>query len=130
MRQARILSIEDNPQMRLLLQLIFERKGHRVVGVRKGEIGLELLRSLNPDVLLLDLMLPDIDGWDLYQQMKADNQLSQVPVIIVSARNEAQDAARGYRVIEPDRFVQKPFDVDSLVTTVEGVLQHHFALDH
>jgi len=121
--QARILSIEDDPEMSGLIQLIFERKGHRVIGARRGELGLELIKSLKPDVLLLDLMLPDIDGWDLYYQMKNDKELSRVPIIIVSAKNEEQDAANGLRVIDNDRFIQKPFEVKELVDTVTHMLE-------
>lgn len=121
--QARILSIEDDPEMCGLIQLIFERKGHRVIGARRGELGLELIKSLKPDVLLLDLMLPDIDGWDLYYQMKNDKELSKLPIIIVSAKNEEQDAASGFRVIDNDRFIQKPFEVKELVDTVTYILE-------
>jgi DNA-binding response OmpR family regulator len=86
-------------------------------------LGLELIKSLKPDVLLLDLMLPDIDGWDLYRQMKNDRELSKVPIIIVSARSEAQDAAIGLRVIDNDRFIQKPFEVKELIDTVMNMLE-------
>ena len=121
--QARILSIEDDPEMSSLIQLIFERKGHRVIGARRGELGLELIKSLKPDVLLLDLMLPDIDGWELYRQMKTDKELAKVPIIIVSARSEEQDAANGFRVIDNDRFIQKPFEVKELIDTVTHMLE-------
>ncbi|MFN8455822.1 MAG: response regulator transcription factor [Anaerolineae bacterium] len=120
--QARILSIEDDPEMSTLIQLIFQRKGHHVMGVRRGELGLEFLKSLKPDVLLLDLMLPDIDGWELYRQMKRDRELSKVPIIIVSARSEAQDAAKGFRVIDNDRFIEKPFEIKALVEAVNTAL--------
>lgn len=121
--QARILSIEDDPEMSTLIQLIFERKGHRVIGVRRGEIGLEFLRSLKPDVLLLDLMLPDVDGWDIYRQMKGDKELSKVPIIIVSARSQMQDAALGFKVIDNDRFIEKPFEIQELINAVNTVLE-------
>ncbi len=120
--QARILSIEDDPEMSTLIQLIFQRRGHHVIGVRRGELGLEFLKSLKPDVLLLDLMLPDIDGWDLYQQMKHDRELSKVPIIIVSARSEAQDAAKGFQVTDNDRFVEKPFEIKTLIDAVNTAL--------
>ena len=121
--QLRILSIEDDPEMRGLIQLIFERQGHRVIGAKRGDFGLEFLQSLRPDVLLLDLMLPDIDGWDIYRQMKAHEELSKIPVVIVSARSQAQDAAAGYHVEGNDRFVEKPFEVQELINTVNAVLQ-------
>ncbi len=119
----RILSIEDDAEMRGLIQLIFERQGHRVIGAKRGEFGLEFLNSLKPDVLLLDLMLPDIDGWDIYQQMKDNEDLAQIPVIVVSARSEAQDAAAGFKVIGNDRYVEKPFEIQHLINTVNEVLE-------
>lgn len=119
--QLRILSIEDDPEMRGLIQLIFERQGHRVIGVKQGDFGLEFLQSLKPDVLLLDLMLPDIDGWDVYQQMKDDDELAKIPVIIISARNPEQDAAEGHQVIGNDRFIEKPFEIKNLIHTVNEV---------
>jgi DNA-binding response OmpR family regulator len=121
--QLQILSIEDDAQMRGLIQLIFERQGHRVIGAKKGDFGLEFLHSLQPDVLLLDLMLPDIDGWEIYRQMKEDKELSKIPVIIVSAKSEAQDAAAGLRVVGNDRFVEKPFEVQNLINVVNEVTE-------
>lgn len=120
--QARILSIEDEPGMSSLIQLIFERQGHHVVSVKSGEFGLEMLKTLQPDVLLLDLMLPDIDGWDIYQQMKEDEELARLPVIIVSARDRAQDARSGRYVIGDDRFIEKPFEVKELIDAVDRAL--------
>ena len=119
----RILSIEDDAEMRGLIQLIFERQGHRVIGAKRGEFGLEFLNSLKPDVLLLDLMLPDIDGWEIYQQMKDNEDLAQIPVIVVSARSQAQDAAAGFKVVGNDRYVEKPFEIQHLINTVNEVLE-------
>ena len=119
----RILSIEDDAEMRGLIQLIFERQGHRVIGAKRGDFGLDFLQSLKPDVLLLDLMLPDIDGWEIYRQMKSHEELARVPVVIVSARSQAQDAAAGHHVVGNDRFVEKPFEVQYLIDTVNQVVQ-------
>jgi DNA-binding response OmpR family regulator len=107
--------------MRGLIQLIFERQGHRVIGAERGDFGLEFLRSLKPDVLLLDLMLPDIDGWEVYRQIKEDAELSKIGVIIVSARSQAQDAADGNQVTGNDRFIEKPFSVQGLINAVNEV---------
>jgi len=121
-RPLQILSIEDDAEMRGLIQLIFERQGHRVVGAKRGDFGLEFIQSLKPDILLLDLMLPDIDGWEIYRQMKSDEDLADIPIIIVSARSQAQDAAAGFKVQGQDRYVEKPFDVQNLVNVVNEVL--------
>lgn len=123
--QTRILSIEDDPEMRGLLQLILERKGHHVIGVKRGELGLELLRTLKPDVLLLDLMLPDIDGWEIYRQMKADQELAHVPIIIISARDQKQDAAAGHAIIGDDQYLKKPFEIEQLVNAVYAAIERH-----
>ncbi len=120
--RLQILSIEDDPEMRGLIQLIFERQGHRVVGAKRGDFGLEFIQSLRPDILLLDLMLPDINGWEIYSQLKADEELSEIPVIIVSARSQDQDAAAGHMVIGNDRYVEKPFEVQHLLDTVDDIL--------
>jgi len=93
------------------------------MGVKRGELGLELLKSLKPDVLLLDLMLPDIDGWEIYRQMKADNELANVPVIIISARDQKHDAEAGHHVIGDDRYLQKPFEIEELINTVYDVIE-------
>jgi DNA-binding response OmpR family regulator len=113
-----ILSIEDDPEMRGLIQLIFERHGHRVIGAPRGEFGLEFIKTLAPDALLLDLMLPDIDGWEIYRLLKQDDETAELPVIIVSARSQVQDAAAGFAIEGNDRFVQKPFDIDDLLEAV------------
>src|SRR5262245_35182398 len=110
--------------MRGLIQLIFERQGHRVIGANQGDFGLEMLRSLRPDVLLLDLMLPDVDGWEIYGQLKEDAELSKIPVIIVSARSQEHDAAQGRHIVGNDRYVEKPFEIKNLIKAVNEVVEH------
>ena len=68
-------------------------------------------------------MLPDIDGWEVYRQIKADPELAKIAIIIVSARSEAQDAADGNRVVDNDRFIEKPFSVQGLIDAVNEVTE-------
>jgi DNA-binding response OmpR family regulator len=70
-------------------------------------------------------MLPDIDGWEIYRQMKDDDELVHVPVIIISARDEQRDAKAGHHVIGDDRYLKKPFEIDDLVNTVYEVIEKH-----
>ena len=81
-----------------------------------------MLKSLQPDVLLLDLMLPDVNGWDIYRQLKEDKDLAKLPVVIVSARSEKKDAQKGNHVIGNDRFVEKPFEIKNLINVVNEAL--------
>jgi two-component system, OmpR family, response regulator VicR len=84
--KRRLLYIEDEPEMIELVKLILARRGFEVIGANGGREGLEAIRSLLPDLVLLDLMMPDMDGWDVYQQMKADLATQKIPVIIITAK--------------------------------------------
>src|SRR3989304_5866004 len=78
----RVVCIEDEPEMIDLVRLILSRKGFQVVGAMGGREGLEVISREKPDLVLLDLMLPDMDGWEVYQKMKSDDDLREIPVIV------------------------------------------------
>jgi len=88
-----VVCIEDEPEMIDLIRLILERRGLEVVGALTGREGLETVRRVKPDLILLDLMLPDMDGWELYRQIKADPELRHIPIQVVTARAEGIDDA-------------------------------------
>jgi len=87
----RILCIEDEPEMIDLIRLILGRRGYEVHGATGGVEGARLVRELLPDLVLLDLMMPDMDGWEVYQQMKADQTTRNIPVIVVTAKAQNID---------------------------------------
>ena len=89
----RVVCIEDEPEMIDLVKLILGRKGFDLTGAMGGREGLEAVRRIKPDLVLLDLMMPDMDGWEVYQQMKADAELMNIPVIVVTA--DEQDVVVG-----------------------------------
>jgi CheY-like chemotaxis protein len=76
-----VVCIEDEPEMIDLIRLILERRGIEVVGALTGREGLETVRRVKPSLILLDLMLPDMDGWEVYRQIKADPELKDIPII-------------------------------------------------
>ena len=88
----RVVCIEDEPEMIDLVRLILGRKGFEVIGANGGVEGLEAVRREKPDLVLLDLMMPDMDGWEVYRRLKEDPLLAPVPVMVVTAR--AQDIDR------------------------------------
>lgn len=91
----RVLCIEDDTEMIDLIRLILQRRGFEVQGAGGGKEALELLsRDPLPDLVLLDLMMPDIDGWEVYRRMKADERLARIPVIVVTARSEHRPRPR------------------------------------
>ncbi len=120
--QKTVLCIEDETEMIDLLRLILERAGFRFVGAEGGRQGLDLVREVRPDLVLLDLMMPGIDGWDVYRQIKADAELKDIPVIVVTAKAQTIDRVLGLHIARVDDYLTKPFDPDDLLVSVRRVL--------
>jgi two-component system, OmpR family, response regulator VicR len=122
MAKKRVLCIEDHPEMIELIRVILERVGFQVEGAVGGRDGLKALQENPPDLLLLDLMMPDVDGWEVYRQMKADEKLKRVPVIAVTAKAQSIDRVLAMHIARMDGFITKPFGPKELVTSIERVM--------
>jgi two-component system response regulator VicR len=120
--KKKVLCIEDEPEMIDLIRLILERKGFEVLGAVGGEEGLEVIRRERPDLILLDLMMPEVDGWEVYRQMRADEQLKDIPVIVVTAKAQSIDKVLGLHIAKVDDYVTKPFGPQELLKSVNKVL--------
>jgi two-component system response regulator VicR len=118
----KILCIEDEPEMIDLIRLILGRRGFEVVGAAGGKEGLEKVRQHPPELVLLDLMMPDMDGWEVYQQMKADEKTKDIPVIVVTAKAQSIDKVLGLHIAKVDDYIAKPFSPQDLLNSVEKVL--------
>ena len=118
-----ILCIEDEPEMIDLIRLILGRRGFEVKGAAGGAEGLRMLREDKPDLILLDLMMPDMDGWEVYQQIKADGNTHDIPVIVVTAKAQSIDKVLGLHIAKVDDYISKPFSPQDLLTSIEKVLQ-------
>lgn len=105
-----------------LIRLILARKGFNVQGAAGGVEGIRLIRELHPDLVLLDLMMPDMDGWEVYQQMKADPALRDIPVIVVTAKAQNIDKVLGLHIAKVDDYIAKPFSPQELIDSVDKVL--------
>jgi two-component system, OmpR family, response regulator VicR len=122
-REAKIiLCIEDEPEMIDLIRLILNRRGFDVRGAGSGEEGLKIINEVHPDLVLLDLMMPDMDGWEVYQRMKADEQTKSIPVVVVTARAQSIDKVLGLHIAKVDDYIAKPFSPQELLNSVENVL--------
>jgi two-component system response regulator VicR len=121
----RILCIEDEPEMIDLIRLILSRRGFEVQGAAGGTEGLRKVREELPDLVLLDLMMPDMDGWEVYQQMKADNKTRNIPVIVVTAKAQSIDKVLGLHIAKVDDYIAKPFSPQELLNSVDEVLQRN-----
>ena len=118
-----ILCIEDEPEMIDLMRLILGRRGFSVKGAAGGVEGLRMIRAERPDLVLLDLMMPDMDGWEVYQQMKADENTKNIPVIVVTAKAQSIDKVLGLHIAKVDDYLAKPFSPQDLLSSVEKVLK-------
>ena len=118
-----ILCVEDEPEMIDLIRLILGRRGFEVKGATGGVEGLKMVRQEKPDLVLLDLMMPDMDGWEVYQQIKADEKTKGIPVIVVTAKAQSIDKVLGLHIAKVDDYIAKPFSPQDLLNSIEKVLQ-------
>jgi len=120
--QKRVVCIEDEPEMIDLVRLILGRKGFKVIGADGGIEGLEIVRREKPDIILLDLMMPDMDGWEVYQQIKADAELRSIPVVVGTAKAQSIDKVLGLHIAKVDDYITKPVGPQELLESVEKIL--------
>lgn len=116
--------IEDERDLVEVLRYNLEREGFRVVSAMAGADGIELVRAEQPDVILLDLMLPGMDGIEVCSRLRADSATAQIPVIMLTAKDAESDVVLGLGV-GADDYVTKPFSPRELVARVKAVLRRN-----
>ncbi len=115
--RPRILIVDDDPVIVRLLQINFRLEGYLVETASRGEEALERAAESRPDVVVLDVMMPGVDGWEVCLRLKADPAMREVPIIFLSARAQDEDRQRGY-ALGVSEYVTKPFDPAHLVEIV------------
>lgn len=121
--RAKVLCIEDDAEMIELVSVILEQHGYDVVGLTSGARALRAAEETVPDVILLDLMMPEMDGWEVYRRLKSDATLAEIPVIVVTAKAQSIDRMLGLHIAKVDDYVTKPFAPLELVQRIEAVLE-------
>jgi len=122
MSNARILYVEDNPENRLLVKRILEAEGYSIIEATDGPSGLEVAAQMQPDLILLDINLPEMDGYDLARRFRETPGLQQVPILAITANVMQGDRERTLEA-GCDGYIQKPLDVDRLPEQVRTALQ-------
>jgi len=117
-----IVYIEDEPELIDLVEQILSQKGYKVIGAVGGQEGLDIIRDQIPDLILLDLMMPDIEGWDVYQQIRGNESTKNIPVIILTAKTQDIDKVLGLHIAKVDDYISKPFSPHVLIESVMKVL--------
>jgi DNA-binding response OmpR family regulator len=118
---TRVLVIDDEAPIRLLCRVNLEAEGMEVLEAADGPSGLETARAETPDVVLLDVMMPGLDGWRVAEELLDDDRTSAIPIVFLTARAELRDRARGIDLGGVD-YVTKPFNPVELAPLVRGLL--------
>jgi diguanylate cyclase (GGDEF)-like protein len=113
----RVLVVDDEKNILDIIKFNLDVEGYEVITTRDGEEALRLVRELNPDLILCDIMMPELDGLEVCRQLKADGRTNHIPVVMLSARTQAQDKVASIEA-GADDFITKPFDFSDLVARI------------
>ena len=120
--QKKILIIDDEPDILELLVLRLEANGYEVTSATDGQKGLDKARNENPDLIILDLMLPSIDGYKVCRMLKFDERFKKIPIVLFTARTQEADMKLGQEV-GADAYITKPFEPNILLSKVAELLK-------
>jgi DNA-binding NarL/FixJ family response regulator len=118
----RLLVVDDDPNLVLLVKDYLEFRGYEVVAASNGLEALEVMRRLTPDLIICDVMMPEMDGYTFVQTLRSDRATDWIPVIFLSARGQTADRVRGLNT-GADAYLVKPFEPEELVAQVEATLK-------
>ena len=117
----RVLVVDDDPMVTRLVRIYLEMDDFEVQEAWDGRAALEVLQDNPPELLLLDIMMPQMDGWELLRRLRSDPELSNLPIILLTARVQDMDVARGWRM-GADGYITKPFNPVELAGALRDVL--------
>ncbi|HOF87486.1 MAG TPA: response regulator [Armatimonadota bacterium] len=118
----RILIIDDEPDIRSLLAVMLTTEGYHVDEVNGGKDGIERLSRESYDLIILDIMMPEMDGWEVCRQIKCHPRAGDTPVLILTVRAQPLDRVIGLEVVQADEYVTKPFTRQHLLAVVNRLL--------
>lgn len=121
-RQKMVVVVEDEPDIKEVIEYNLQREGYRVLSALDGEVGLKLIQKELPDLVLLDLMLPGLDGIEICRRLRSQTATKNIPIIMVTAKGDEADIVLGLGV-GADDYVTKPFSAKELVARVKAVLR-------
>jgi len=122
MSKEKILVVDDEQDLVKLIRYHLEKEGYKVISAYNGEDALFLTRKERPDLIILDLMLPGIDGLEICKKLKADQELAHTAIIMLTAKGEEADITMGLK-LGADDYITKPFSPKELVARVQAVLR-------
>lgn len=121
-RNTKVLIVDDEVDLVDMLKIHLEAAGYDVVTAQNGRQGLEVARKSEPDIIMLDIMMPNLDGYQTCKLIKRDKSLMKKPIIMLTAKGQAADEIQGYDC-GADAYIVKPFDCGALIEKIERLLQ-------
>lgn len=121
MSQAKILIVDDEPDLVETIRFSLELEGYNVLVATNGEEGLNVARQEKPDLILLDLMLPKLDGYKVCRLLKFDERYKSIPILMLTARTQEKDKILG-KETGANEYLTKPFDMDELMAKIKSYL--------
>lgn len=118
-----ILIVEDEPGVAVAIQFLMEQQGHNVLIAERGEDALDLVYKYKPDLVLLDIMLPGISGWEVCEIIRLNPDYRNVKIVFLTARNTEVEIAKGL-ALGADAYITKPFSNDQLIAKVNTLLEN------
>lgn len=120
--QKRLMLVDDDPNLVLLVRDYLEFRGYDVITAENGRVALEILEQELPDLMICDIMMPEMDGYTLVKQIREDPRTGSIPVLFLSAKGQSQDKVKGLNT-GADVYIVKPFEPEELVAQVESSLR-------
>jgi len=121
MSSPRILVADDEPALLRLLEFVLGRRGYLIQGVSNGNAAVELLESNPPNIAILDVMMPGLDGYEVLKFIRSNAELASIPVVMLTARAQLDDIQQGLS-LGADAYLAKPFDPEELLSVVESLV--------
>ncbi len=127
MPTGQLLIVDDEPGLRQAVQAYLEEEGFKVEVAANAREGWEMIQKFSPDIVISDIMMPQVDGYEFLKQLREDSRYQTVPVVFLTARGMTSDRIQGYNA-GCDAYLSKPFDPDELVAVVSNLLERRAAV--
>jgi len=121
--KKKILVIEDESDFRMMLRARLEANGYEVAEAEDGAVGLETARKINPDLIMLDVMMPKMDGYKVARLLKFDEKRRHIPIVMLTARSQQNDRETG-KAVGADAYLTKPYNPEEMLETVARLLSN------
>lgn len=119
----KVMIVDDDPVIRELLDFNLTLRGYEVVSISNGQLAIELYSKEKPDLILLDVMMPEMDGWEVLKILRDHYESSDVKILMLTARSTERDKLIGKSILKADEYVTKPFDLGELLDLIANLLE-------